>query len=69
MYATYAGGSGAARGAPAQMGMPSMPQGLQVPSQQVKAVSSAQRPALGSLSGMSQHGLCRSPQHASPLGQ
>ena len=42
--------------------MPSVPQRLQAPSQQVRMVSSRQVPPLGSLSGMSQHGHLRSPQ-------
>ena len=56
----------AARGAPAQAGMPSVPQRLQAPSQQVRRVSSRQVPPLGSLSGMSQHGHLRSPQPTNP---
>ena len=42
--------------------MPSVPQRLQAPSQQVRMVSSRQVPPLGSLSGISQHGHLRSPQ-------
>ena len=55
-----------ARGAPAQAGMPSVPQRLQAPSQQVRMVSSRQVPPLGSLSGMLQHGHSRSPQPTKP---
>ena len=44
--------------------MPSVPQRLQAPSQQVRMVSSRQVPPLGSLSGMLQHGHLRSPHCA-----
>ena len=50
--------------APAQAGMPSVPQRLQTPSQHVMRVSSRQVPPLGSLSGMSQHSHFRSPQRS-----